>query len=136
MKKKNFRPLVHEKNASALPISPLDVIIIERSQRRVLRAYRRIGKAGVMNLKAGKIVKGWRAIQYSLDLSNVRIAWKFVYENVIPSDPAVRYQLGIPRVLPSERKPRKEKRVVPPIGVGEWQPFYFKAPKPRKWKIK
>lgn len=135
MMKKKARIRVIENNKPPVPLSPLDVELVAKAQKRVNRLYRHIRKIGCPDPKTGKIVRGWRAVQYTQELSNVRIAWAFVFENEIPSDPETRVKLFMPRVLPSERK-HNQKRIIPIIGVGEgWEKVFFKK-LINKWRKK
>jgi hypothetical protein len=119
------------------PVHVLDVKVLGRCQRRVLRQYRKIRKVGAEDCKSGRIVHGWRALQVTLDLPNVNTAWLFVYRNEIPPDTPTRIKLGIPRgILPSEKPPRKERPPRPKIGFEDWQKFFFKLLKVNKHQNK
>ena len=118
-----------------LDVNPLDTPIITKSQRRVLRAYRRIQRVGTLNPKTGRLAHGWRGVMFELDLPNVRIVWAFVNENLIPSDPETRVKLFLPKVLPSERK-HNQRRIMPIIGVSDrWEKVFFKK-LINRWKQK
>jgi len=80
------------------PIHEEDLTVILLAQEKVVRVYKRLGN--------------WRAVAEKLGLKNVAIAWAFVKWGEIPKRKDLRCKLFLPRVLPSERKP-KAKRARP-----------------------
>jgi hypothetical protein len=92
-----------------------DEQVIEWAQNRLKKAHSRKKRGG------------WRAVASDLDL-NVRYVHELAVDGVVPSDPEKRHKLGLPRVLPSERKP-KAKREPVKIGVEGWENVYFKKVK-------
>ena len=109
---------VIRKNKPLRPVDPKDVSIIEKAQRRVKRV--------------NKAFPRWRDVQSELGLPNVNIAWKFVNENVVPTNTDLRIKLFLPPVLPSERPPRKPRKIIPKIGSEDWELYYLKSIKPQK----
>ena len=91
---------------------------IERAQRRLLRDHRRLGT--------------WRAVEAKIGANHGYIV-ALVKNGIVPSNPAVRKKLGLPRVLPSERKPRVN-RIIPSLGSEGWEQVFFRKLKPKKWK--
>ncbi len=73
---------------------------IERAKNRVLRAYSRFGN--------------WRKVGQYFGVHHT-YAWKLGLHGVVPPNPDTRRKLGLPRVLPSERKPKKKKRDTPKV---------------------
>jgi hypothetical protein len=72
----------------------LDVPLIVRAQNRILRAKRKY--------------KTWRGAANSYGLN-----WKYVYNlavfGTVPKNPDLRRALKLPRVMPSEKKPKKKR---------------------------
>ena len=98
-----------------------DMIIIQRAQKRLLRAYRRLGKS-----------RSWRMVAKSLGINHGDIS-TFINHGHVPRNEHLRLAMGLPRVMPSERKPRT-KRIIPLIGTNGWEKFFFKILRPRRWK--
>ena len=73
-------------------MNDLDAPLIVRAQNRILRAKRKY--------------KTWRGVSDSFGIN-----WKYVYGlsiyGIVPNNPDLRRALRLPRVLPSERKPKK-----------------------------
>ncbi len=72
-------------------VNPLDEQRVRKVQEACLRAYRRLGS--------------WRAVGEYFGVAH-RYAWDLGMHGVVPSNKDIRKALGLPRVLPSERKPR------------------------------
>lgn len=90
--------------------------VIQRAQIRLIGLYDRFRKKG-----------GWRALAEYRKVSNVSYVYNFVNRGVVPKNPDLRRKLFLPRVLPSERKP-KAKREVPK--VWENPDLYLRKVKP------
>lgn len=86
--------------------------IIERAQNRLKKAHS-LKKRG-----------GWRAVAADLDL-NVRYVYDLAVKGIVPPNPETRAKLSLPRVMPSERKPRARRERVR-IGSEGWERVYFK----------
>jgi hypothetical protein len=95
-------------------VNPLDVAKVAKAQDGVLRAYRRLGN--------------WRKVGEKYNVYHT-YAWDLALHGVVPSNPEVRYKLGLPRVLPSERKAKTRRESIPRIGQGGWEGFYFRKVK-------
>lgn len=97
-----------------------DQRVITRAQNRVLEIYREKGRPG-----------GWRGVadflarRVGLPRLNVAYIYDFVSKGKVPSNVQIRAALFLPRVLPSERKPRSAKPVVH-IGDPDWERLYFR----------
>ena len=87
------------------------------------RAQKRLKNARLKNLRKG-LKGGWRRIALGFGV-NVRYVFDLAVHGVVPPNPDTRRKLGLPRVMPSERKPRK-RREVPKIGQLGWEKVYFK----------
>ncbi len=85
--------------------------VIERAQNRLKKAHSR---------KRG----GWRAVASDLGL-NVRYVYDLAVKGIVPPNPETRRKLGLPRVMPSERKLRARHEPVR-IGSEGWESVYFK----------
>lgn len=86
--------------------------IIERAQNRLKKAHSRKKRGG------------WRAVAADLGL-NVRYVYDLAVKGIVPPNPETRRKLGLPRVMPSERKLRA-RRVIIKLGAPGWQKVYFK----------
>ncbi len=86
--------------------------IIERAQNRLKKAHS-LKKRG-----------GWRAVAADLDL-NVRYVYDLAVKGIVSPNPDTRRKLGLPRVMPSERKPRARRDMVK-LGAPGWEAQYFK----------
>jgi len=88
-------------------------------------------QARIMRLKRGST---WREVVDVLSVRsgvrglNVGTVFKFVVNNKVPVDRSLRQAVGLPRVLPSERKQRV-KRTIPRVGEAGWEEFYLKKVK-------
>ena len=98
-------------------LKDVDILIVTRAQNRLFRLYQKVREKG-----------GWREVTRRRGLSNMRYVWEFVNKTIIPTNPEVRYKLGIPQILPSEREPKKKKHI-PPLGAPGWEEHYFKRMK-------
>lgn len=96
--------------------------VIERAQNRLKKAHSR------------KVKGGWRAVALDLGL-NVRYVYDLAVRGVVPSNPETRRKLGLPRVMPSERKPRARREPVL-IGSPGWEKVYFKVTTKQTIKVK
>lgn len=92
---------------------------IERAQSRLLRAYTRLG--------------AWRLVGRELGVNHGYLV-ALVRHGKVPQDPGIRKKVGLPRVLPSERKPRV-RRVMPRLGSPCWMCMAFKPIKPKRRKL-
>jgi hypothetical protein len=90
-----------------------DEQVIERAQKRLKKAYLRL--------------PSWRMVAQEYGV-NVSYIFRLCEYGVVPRNPDIRYRLGLPRVLPSERKP-KAKREPVKIGAEGWEKVYFKKVK-------
>jgi len=72
-------------------LHPLDVNIVHRAANRLLRQ------------KAGG---SWRDLESVLGVDHGYIV-RLVKHGIVPRDPNLRATLGLPAVMPSERKPRR-----------------------------
>lgn len=88
---------------TAHAINLVDQYVIVLAQKKLMRLYER------------QRVGGWRAVMKARKLSNVSYVFDFVTYNIVPANPEIRRKLYLPRVLPSERKPRA-KRELPKWG--------------------
>lgn len=86
--------------------------VIERAQNRLKKAHSRKKRGG------------WRAVASDLGL-NVRYVYDLAVKGIVPPNPETRRKLGLPRVMPSERKLRA-RRVIIKLGAPGWQKVYFK----------
>ncbi len=86
--------------------------VIERAQNRLKKAHSR------------KKCGGWRAVAADLDL-NVRYVYDLAVKGIVPPNPETRRKLGLPRVMPSERKLRAKRERVK-LGAPGWMSQYFK----------
>lgn len=84
--------------------------VIERAVNRLKKAYLRH--------------VSWRGVAGECGV-NVRYVWALVQRGQVPRNPDIRAAIGLPRVLPSERKP-KAKRELVKIGAPGWENVYFK----------
>jgi hypothetical protein len=79
-------------NTQSQKRNDLDAPLIVRAQNRILRLKRKY--------------KTWRGVANSLGLN-----WKYIYAlsiyGIVPKNPDLRRALRLPRVMPSERKPKK-----------------------------
>lgn len=78
--------------------------VIERAQNRLKKAHSRKKRGG------------WRAVASDLDL-NVRYVYDLAVKGIVPPNPETRRKLGLPRVMPSERKLRARK-----TAINIWEP--------------
>lgn len=66
----------------------------------------------------------WRGVAQEVGV-NVSYIFRLCEYGTVPRNPDIRYKLGLPRVMPSERKPRK-RREYPKLGQPGWEKVYFK----------
>ena len=95
--------------------SAVDVPIIERAQERLKKAHLQV-------LRKGR--GGWRAVAKKRGV-NVKYVYELATRGVVPPNPDTRRKLGLPRVMPSERKPRARRETVK-LGAPGWEAQYFK----------
>jgi hypothetical protein len=107
---RNNKPLTNE--------NALDVAVIGKAQKRVLQAYARL--------------RTWRATAAEFGV-HYRYVWDLGMHGIAPKNTDLRARLGLPRVLPSERKARV-KRILPLLGSDGWQDVFFKKLRIKKWK--
>ena len=101
-------------NSPLANVNAKDAQCIERAQKALKKAYiRHVSWRGV-------------AQEYGVNQSYI---WRLVTNGMVPKNPDIRYRLGLPRVMPSERKP-KAKREPVKIGAEGWESVYFKKVKP------
>lgn len=72
-------------------VNPLDEAKVRKAQNAMLQAKKRLGN--------------WRAVGIKYETHH-RYCWDLAYHAAVPRNPDIRRKLGLPRVLPSERKPR------------------------------
>ena len=89
----------------------------EKDGKCIARAVKALKKAYLRHTS-------WRMVAQEFGVNQSYI-WRLVTNGMVPKNPDIRYRLGLPRVLPSERKPRK-RREVPKIGQPGWEKVYFK----------
>jgi hypothetical protein len=84
---------------------PYDAPVILRAQVKILRLKKR---------RSWRQVADYLATRAGLDGLNVKYAFSFIVKNEVPSSPDIRRALMLPRVMPSERKPkiRRSKRLI------------------------
>jgi hypothetical protein len=87
-----------------------DEQIIARAQKRLKKAYLRL--------------PSWRMVAQEYGV-NVSYIFRLCEYGMVPRNPDIRFRLGLPRVLPSERK-RRPKREPVKIGTEGWEEVYFK----------
>ena len=87
--------------------------VIGRAVRRLLREYRRLGS--------------WRAVARARGVNHGHCV-VLVNHGRVPCSVRLRELLGLPRVLPSERKPRV-KTPIPLLGSEGWESRFFKKVK-------
>lgn len=87
------------------------------NERVIARAVRKLKKAYLRHC-------AWRGVAQENGV-NVSYIFRLCEYGTVPRNPDIRYKLGLPRVMPSERKPRK-KREYPKIGQPGWEKAYFK----------
>lgn len=90
-----------------------DEQVIERAVKRLKKAYLRHAS--------------WRGVARECNV-NVRYVWQLVQRGVVTRNPDIRAALGLPRVLPSERKTRARREPVK-LGAPGWESVYFKKVK-------
>jgi len=104
-------------NTSLTNANPEDVQILERAQIRLIGLYTRWQKKG-----------GWRKVANYRDLLNVSYVYNFAVNGIVPKNPDIRRKLYLPRVLPSERKPKAKREPKPK--VWENPELYLRKVKP------
>ena len=87
----------------------VDVERVTRAQNRLISLHRRLGS--------------WRAVALRCGV-NVRYPYELALSAVVPSNPEIRFKLFLPRVMPSERKPKAMREAMPK--VWECPEIYFK----------
>ena len=90
------------------------------NERVVARAVRKLKKAYLRHVS-------WRGVAQEVGV-NVSYIFRLCEYGTVPRNPDIRYKLGLPRVMPSERKPRK-RREYPKIGQSGWENVYLKKVK-------
>jgi hypothetical protein len=85
-------------------------------KRRLLRAHRRLGT--------------WRLVGEELGVNHGNLV-TLVQHGRVPRDADLRIRLKLPRVMPSERKPRV-KKVIPLLGSECWKCMAFKTIRPKR----
>lgn len=83
---------------SSLPV--IDLTKVLRVQKWLFLLHRRLGN--------------WRGVGRQLNVHH-RYAWNLALHGVVPANPDIRVKLGLPRVMPSERKPRKRREPIPKV---------------------
>jgi len=97
-------------------LTPNDERVIARAQKRLKKAYlRRVS---------------WRGVAQEVGV-NVSYIFRLCEYGTVPRNPDIRYKLGLPRVMPSERK-RKPRRVPVKVGAPGWEEVYFKKVKVKR----
>jgi len=100
-------------NKALANVNPKDAPLIEKVRYRLLRLKKRL--------------KNWRAVGGHLGVHHV-YAWRLALEGVVPPNPDTRRKLFLPRVLPSERKPKAKREPKPK--VWENPDLYLRKVKP------
>lgn len=90
--------------------------IIDRAQNRLKKERLRI----LRKAKKG----GWRAVAERRGV-NVRYVYELAVRGIVPPNPETRRKLGLPRVMPGERKP-KPKPLFVRIGEPGWEERYLR----------
>ena len=90
------------------------------NERIIARAVRKLKKAYLRHC-------AWRGVAQEYGV-NVSYIFRLCEYGMVPRNPDIRYKLGLPRVLPSERKPRKKREVVK-VGQPGWEAVYFRKVK-------
>jgi hypothetical protein len=90
-----------------------DVECIARAQKRLKKAYLRH--------------VSWRGVAGECGVK-VRYVWALVQRGTVPKNPDIRAAIYLPRVMPSEKKPRVRHPFVP-LGAPGWEEYYFKKVK-------
>ncbi len=85
--------------------------VIKRAQRRLKKAYLRH--------------VSWRGVAGECGV-NVRYVWALVQMGQVPRNPDIRAAVGLPRVMPSEKRVRARRREVVKVGQTGWEAVYFK----------
>lgn len=103
-------------NSALANVHPKDAQCIERAQKALKKAYLRH--------------VSWRGVaqEYGVNQSYI---WRLVERGTVPRNRDIRMRLGLPRILPSEKKIRV-KPVLPKVGEYGWEKVYFKPIKARK----
>lgn len=78
-------------NTHTIVVNPLDVERVRKAQSACLRAYKRLGT--------------WRKVGQYFEVP-YRYCWELALHGVVPTNKDFRKALGLPKVLPSERKPK------------------------------
>jgi len=87
--------------------------VIERAVKRLKKAYLRHAS--------------WRGVAGECGV-NVRYVWQLVQRGTVARNPDIRLKVGLPRVMPSERKRRPKREPVKLLQPG-WEKVYFKKVK-------
>lgn len=91
--------------------------VLTPNERVIARAQKRLKKAYLRHVS-------WRGVAQEVGV-NVSYIFRLCEYGTVPRNPDIRQKLGLPRVMPSERKPRK-RREYPKIGQPGWEKVYFK----------
>lgn len=95
---------------------PRDRETVERAQRKALRAFEKLGT--------------WRKVGQAWGVNHGNVV-ALVKHGKVPQSVELRTALGLPKVMPSERKPRV-KKVMPMLGSPCWMCMAFKEVRPGK----
>lgn len=87
-----------------------DDLVSDRVLKRLLRLHKRLGT--------------WRKVAEHLNIPNHSYLVFFVTRGKIPANKNIRSAMGFPRVLPSERRSRRQDVVK--IGAPGWEAHYLK----------
>jgi len=91
---------------------------LTRDDECIARAQNRLKKAYLRHVS-------WRGVAAEFGGYNVRYVWALVQRGEVPRAPEIRAALGLPRVMPSERK-RRPKPAKVRIGEPGWEAIYFR----------
>jgi hypothetical protein len=105
-------------NTMLANVKDKDVLVVTRAQNRWLRAYRK--------------VRSWRKVGELLGV-NQRYVWELCLKGIVPTKPELRCKLGLPCIMPSERKTRI-KKPIPLLGSEGWEGAFFKTPRNNKYQ--
>jgi hypothetical protein len=92
-----------------------DAYYIEKAQERIKSAVKRLGSG--------------RNFARQIQLNHYYVS-QFLNHGTIPNNKEYRRKLGLPKILPSERKIRVRK-VPPLLGSPGWEDVFFKPLRPR-----
>lgn len=98
-------------NTMLANVNDKDILVVMRAQNRWLRAYRK--------------VRSWRKVGELLGI-NQRYVWELCLKGIVPKNLKLRCKLGLPCIMPSERKVRI-KKPIPLLGSEGWEKVFFKG---------